>query len=42
MLRDEATDAYDYGPGLETVLADYLAAHPDYVPGTKGRIGETE
>ena len=24
-LRDEATNAYDYGPGLEDVLADYLA-----------------
>ena len=23
-LRDEATNAYDFGPGLEDVLADYL------------------
>ena len=41
-LRDEATNAYDYGPGLETVLADYLAAHPDYTPGTDGRITKAE
>ena len=38
VLRDEATNAYDFGPGLEDVLADYLAAHPDYVPATEGRI----
>lgn len=41
-LRDEATNAYDYGPGLEMVLADYLAAHPDYTPGTDGRITKAE
>lgn len=41
-LRDEATNAYDYGPGLEAVLADYLAANPDYVPGTDGRITRAE
>ncbi len=41
-LRDEATNAYDYGPGLETVLADYLVAHPDYAPGTDGRITKAE
>jgi 5'-nucleotidase len=41
-LRDEATNAYDYGPGLETVLADYLVAHPDYTPGTDGRITRAE
>ena len=27
-LRDEATNAYDFGPGLENVLADYLVAQP--------------
>jgi 5'-nucleotidase len=36
-LRDTATNAYDYGPGLEDVLAEYLAANPDYKPET-GRI----
>jgi 5'-nucleotidase len=37
-LRDEATNAYDFGPGLEGVLADYLAARPGYEPYTDGRI----
>jgi 5'-nucleotidase/UDP-sugar diphosphatase len=41
-LRDEATNAYDYGPGLESVLADYLVANPGYTPGTDGRISEVE
>ena len=36
-LKDAATSAYDYGPGLEDVLADFLAANPDHVPET-GRI----
>ena len=35
-LRDEATNAYDFGPGLEDVLADYLAAHPDYPTAPQG------
>lgn len=34
----DARNAYDYGPGLEDVLADYLAAHPGYQPYTDGRI----
>ena len=38
VLRDQASNAYDYGPNLEIVLADYLSAHPDYEPGTDGRI----
>lgn len=37
-LRGAATNAYDFGPNLEDVLADYLAAHPDYVPVSDGRI----
>ena len=41
-LRDEASNAYDYGPGMEMVLADYLAAHRDYAPGTDGRITRAE
>ena len=41
-LRDEATNAYDFGPGLEEVLADYLAAHPDYSVETEGRITRLE
>ncbi len=42
VLRDEATDAYDFGPGLEDVVADYLAARPDYQPFTDGRIVRVE
>jgi 5'-nucleotidase len=41
-LRDEATNAYDYGPGLEDVLADFLAAHPDYSTGAEPRITRVE
>ena len=41
-LRDEATNAYDYGPGLEDVLADFMAEHPDYAPGTEPRITQVE
>lgn len=36
-LRDGARDAYDYGPGLEDVLADFLRENPGYSPET-GRI----
>ncbi len=34
----EARDAYDYGPGLEEVLADHLAANAPYRPRLAGRI----
>lgn len=37
-LRDAATNAYDFGPNLEDVLADYLVQHPDYAPVSDGRI----
>lgn len=33
-------DAYDYGPGLETVVADYIAKNAAYKPYTDGRISE--
>ena len=42
VLRDEATNAYDFGPGLEGVLADYLAARPGYEAFTDGRIVRKE
>jgi 5'-nucleotidase len=35
-----AQNAYDYGPGLEQVVADYLAAHRPYKPHLDGRITE--
>ncbi|MFN7008426.1 MAG: 5'-nucleotidase C-terminal domain-containing protein [Allorhizobium sp.] len=33
-------NAYDFGPGLETVLADYIAKNSPYKPYTDGRIAE--
>ena len=42
VLRDEATNAYDFGPGLEDVVADYLAARPGYQAFTDGRIVRVE
>jgi 5'-nucleotidase len=42
VLLDEATNAYDFGPGLEDVVADYLAANPGYAPFTDGRISTVE
>lgn len=40
VFKDKGENAYDYGPGLETVLADYLAAHQPFKPYTDGRIAE--
>ncbi len=37
MFRD-APNAYDFGPGLEQVVADYVAAAGTYMPYTDGRI----
>lgn len=42
VFRDEGRNAYDFGPNLEDVVADYLAANPDYVPATEGRITRLE
>ncbi len=38
MFADNAIDAYDFGPGLEEVLADYIAENTPYTPFTDGRI----
>jgi 5'-nucleotidase len=35
-------NAYDYGPGLEQVVADYLAENSPYTPYTDGRISQSE
>jgi 5'-nucleotidase / UDP-sugar diphosphatase len=40
VFETKGENAYDYGPGLETVLADYLAAHQPFKPYTDGRIME--
>ncbi|WP_434711445.1 5'-nucleotidase C-terminal domain-containing protein [Rhizobium sp. YTUHZ045] len=36
----EGKNAYDYGPDLADVTADYVAAHSPYKPYTDGRINE--
>ncbi|MEO3417402.1 5'-nucleotidase C-terminal domain-containing protein [Roseovarius sp. CAU 1744] len=38
VFETKAMNAYDFGPGLETVVADYLAANQPYQPFTDGRI----
>ncbi len=41
MFRD-ATHAYDFGPDLADVTAEYMAAHAPYQPYTDGRITVSE
>jgi len=36
----EGANAYDFGPGLEVVVADYLAENAPYQPYTDGRISQ--
>jgi len=38
VFASKAKNAYDFGPGLEQALADYLTAHRPYKPYTDGRI----
>ena len=38
IFSTNAVNAYDYGPGLEFVLADYLGKNTPYKPYTDGRI----
>ncbi len=40
LFETNATNAYDYGPGLEQLVADYLAANSPYTPYLDGRISE--
>jgi 5'-nucleotidase / UDP-sugar diphosphatase len=42
VFRDEGKEAYDFGPGVDEVLADYLAKNPGYKPYTDGRIEKIE
>ena len=37
-FADKAVNAYDYGPNLEDVVAEYLTTHNPYKPYTDGRI----
>ena len=38
MFKTDAMNAYDYGPGLEVVVADFLAANGPYKPYVADRI----
>ncbi|MEO0544824.1 MAG: 5'-nucleotidase C-terminal domain-containing protein [Pseudomonadota bacterium] len=38
MFETNAINAYDFGPGLEQVVADYIAANSPYTPFTDERI----
>ncbi len=38
VFADRASDVYDYGPSLDAVVADYLAASGSYQPTLDGRI----
>ena len=40
VFAKSGANAYDFGPNLELVVADYLAAHRPYKPYTDGRIAE--
>jgi 5'-nucleotidase/UDP-sugar diphosphatase len=40
LFKDNAENAYDFGPGLEQVVADYLTANRPYTPKLDGRITE--
>ncbi|CTQ60620.1 bifunctional metallophosphatase/5'-nucleotidase [Roseibium album] len=40
VFAENGMNAYDFGPGLEAVVADYLAARNGYAPYTDGRITE--
>jgi 5'-nucleotidase / UDP-sugar diphosphatase len=40
VFASNGQNAYDFGPGLEQVVADYLTAHRPYTPKTDGRITE--
>lgn len=42
VLRDQGSNAYDFGPNLEDVLADYLSARRGYQPYTDGRIARVD
>jgi len=40
MFATNAIDAYDFGPNLESVVADFLAANAPYSPYLDGRISQ--
>ena len=40
VMETEGMNAYDFGPGLEVVVADYMLAQGDYTPYLDGRISQ--
>ncbi len=38
VFATKGMDAYDFGPGLEQVVADYIAANSPYTPALRGNI----
>ncbi len=42
MFAGDGKNAYDFGPDLADVAAEYLAANAPYQPYTDGRIARTE
>jgi 5'-nucleotidase len=42
VFAENGMNAYDFGPGLEQVVADYIAANSPYQPYTDGRITQAE
>ncbi len=42
MFSTDAMNAYDYGPDLADVLAEYMAAHGPVMPMVEGRISKVE
>ncbi|MBL1434688.1 MAG: 5'-nucleotidase C-terminal domain-containing protein [Rhodobacteraceae bacterium] len=40
IFSSDAMNAYDYGPGLENVMADYMLAQGAYTPYLDGRIAQ--
>ena len=39
-FANDSMNAYDFGPGLELVVADYLAANSPYTPYLDGRVAQ--
>ncbi|MBL4627046.1 MAG: 5'-nucleotidase C-terminal domain-containing protein [Roseicyclus sp.] len=42
VFETDAINAYDFGPGLEQVVADYIGANSPYTPYLDGRIAQAE
>lgn len=40
VFADNAKNVYDYGPNVESVVADYLSANAPYAPKLEGRISQ--